>query len=111
MEVRPAGKVTELRAEQQAKAYSPMEVRPAGKVMSTREEQPQKAPRPMETRLHGQATGRRREREVGAVAERLVPRQVRHAFGQHRVRDDDLPAGHVQSLEQERRREWRRRSK
>ena len=37
--------------------------------------------------------------ERGAVEERLV-RQVRHAFGKHRVPvgDDDLPAAHVQSL-------------
>ena len=39
MEVRPAGKVTVVRAEQRSKAWLPMEVRVAGKVTEASEEQ------------------------------------------------------------------------
>ena len=75
--------------EQNAKAPSPMEVRVAGKVTETREEQSLKALLPMETRLRGKATEKREVRPWNAPP----VRQVRHAFGQHRVpaRDDHLP--------------------
>ena len=106
MEVRPAGKVTRARAEQRSKAKPPMEV--AGKVMVVRAEQRKKAWLPMEVSEAGRKVdGDQREAafegaaadgdERGAVEQR-PSRQVRHAFGQHRVPigDDDLPAAHVQ---------------
>ena len=91
MEVRPAGRVTEVRARQRkkaplpmkarwagkpmqvrehlSKAKSPIRVRPVGRAMEVSEVQPPKALSPMEMRLRGQAT----ETSAVNIAERLDP--------------------------------------